>query len=643
MKNLFLGLAILLCLLKTGSLFSQDEQPPLHGIAAKVLFIDYGSPNSADFQVSNGLELAYLRHIKDNWAVGLPVKIGVADLPGDISKSTFVSFDAIGQYRFTSPEKTLIPYGFAGLGIVFDGSDKNNLQVPVGLGLYYKVGESSYITGQVEYRKSFDDNRDNLQLGLGWYYKLKATPRPPGPADADNDGIPDSEDRCPDEPGIALAFGCPDTDKDGVPNGEDDCPTEKGSFANRGCPSPGDKDADGIADKDDKCPDVPGIASLDGCPPPEAVSSIDTDGDGVTDDKDNCPDTAGEINLFGCPDRDGDGVADKDDRCPDEVGLPIRHGCPPKDTDKDGILDEDDACPTIPGKAATNGCPDKDGDGVGDAEDDCPDTPGFASAKGCPDMDGDGVPDRSDKCPNMVGEAAHDGCPFIDSDGDGIDDSEDDCPNEKGSKELLGCPDGDGDGIPDRLDQCPTEAGTADRNGCPIRDADNDGVEDKFDNCPDEPGTEKAHGCPDRDGDGFGDPFDKCPDEVGTNKGCPDLNEEEREFLRFAAKNIYFDTGKATLRAKSYTTLNRVADILMKYPRYHLSIGGHTDNVGNAESNRLLSEERARTCHEYLLSRGLTTDRMSFKGYGESQPVADNSTEEGRLANRRVEFTVYLP
>lgn len=641
-KHLFAGIILLLCLLKTDLVQSQDTEAPFHGLSAKFLFIDYSTPNSVDgFKASNGIELAYLRHIQDNWAVGVPLKIGVADLPGDASKSTFVSMDAIGQYRFTAPTSSFIPYAFAGLGIVFD-EFQNHAAVPLGLGFYYKVGSNSFISAQLEYRKAFETDKDNLQLGLGWYYRLQAQPRPPGPLDADNDGIPDEQDRCPDEKGIALAFGCPDTDEDGVPNGEDDCPTVKGPAANKGCPSPGDRDADGVSDVDDKCPDVPGLLSNGGCPDPKA-SSIDTDGDGVTDDKDHCPQLAGEITLFGCPDADGDMVADKDDKCPTEAGLPINNGCPPKDTDNDGIQDAVDDCPTIAGKAATNGCPDKDGDGIGDAKDECPDTPGFASAMGCPDADGDGVPDKKDKCPNMAGDANRDGCPFIDTDGDGVEDSEDECPNSKGSAELLGCPDRDNDGIPDRLDRCPDESGLADRNGCPIRDRDNDGVEDADDLCPDQAGLPSAKGCPDEDGDGFGDPFDKCPGEKGTREGCPDLTEEEKEFLRIATRDILFETGKATLKASSYRTLSKVSQILMKYPRYHLQIGGHTDNVGNDESNRILSEERAKSCHEYMLAQGIDESRMTYKGFGESQPVADNKTEKGRLENRRVEFVIFLP
>ncbi len=643
MKRILLCLALVLCLLKTDLLLAQDDAAQLNGIAAKVLFIDYNTPNSVDgFKVSNGLELAYLRGLNDRLSAGIPLKIGVANLPGaEEEKTTFVSLDFTGQYKFADWGSDFVPYGFAGVGAVFEGFEENNIQVPFGLGFYYKISENSFLTVQGEYRKSFENERDNIQLGLGWYFKLKPAPRPIGPPDADEDGIPDADDRCPDEAGNALAFGCPDTDEDGVPNGDDDCPTEKGSVANNGCPVPDDRDKDGVADEEDQCPDTPGILSLNGCPPNEPTT-IDSDGDGVTNDRDECPDTPGSIPLLGCPDADGDGVSDKNDKCPTEPGLAKRNGCPPKDSDKDGILDEDDACLNTPGPAATDGCPDADGDGIGDGKDHCPNTPGFASAHGCPDIDRDGVPDRDDRCPNMPGDAEREGCPFIDSDGDGIADEDDECPNEKGDVDLLGCPDVDGDGIPDRVDKCPNEPGKAERNGCPKRDADNDGVEDADDLCPNTAGPATANGCPDSDEDTFGDIFDKCPDTPGTNQGCPDLKEEEKEFLVFAAKNIHFETGKATLKAQSYSTLDQVADILKKYPHYQIAIEGHTDNVGNNENNRILSEERAKSCHEYLLSRSVPAGRMSFKGYGESKPIASNSTEEGKLENRRVEFTLYL-
>ncbi len=620
MKKLFLCMALALCLLQSGLLHSQDDMTTLHGISAKVLFIDYNTPNSIDgFKLGNGLELAYLRSIDQNMVFGVPLKVGVVNIDGDENKTTIVSLDFTGQYLFSKPESIFRPYLFAGIGIVSEAFEDNNPQVPVGLGFNYRLGESSFLTFQGEYRKSFEEQRDNIQLGIGWHFKLKPAPRPPEPIDADGDGLPDAQDNCPDEAGTLAANGCPDTDDDGVPNGEDDCPTVKGPASNYGCPTDDDRDGDGVPDDKDQCPDQAGTAELNGCPPkpkePEkpTVINADTDGDGVVDSKDECPDVPGLIVLLGCPDRDGDGIADKDDRCPDEAGPISRNGCPAKDTDKDGILDEDDECPNQAGFTALKGCPDSDGDGIADKDDACPRVAGKASAKGCPDADGDGVADKDDACPNEPGKAEHQGCPFIDTDGDGVADRDDKCPKEKGTAATEGCPDFDGDGVPNHKDLCPNEAGLV-----------------------------TASGCPDEDGDGTPDHLDKCPGEKGTNQGCPDIAKEDKEFLAFAAKNVQFETGKATLKAQSFTTLDKVADIMSRYPRYHLTIDGHTDNVGDGAANQLLSEERAQSCYEYLLARGVPPLRMQYKGYGASKPVGDNSTAEGREKNRRVEFNMYI-
>jgi outer membrane protein OmpA-like peptidoglycan-associated protein len=77
---------------------------------------------------------------------------------------------------------------------------------------------------------------------------------------------------------------------------------------------------------------------------------------------------------------------------------------------------------------------------------------------------------------------------------------------------------------------------------------------------------------------------------------------------------------------------------MRKYPDYNLIISGHTDNSGSASVNQRLSEKRAQTCYEYLISRSISSARMGYVGYGESRPVADNDSAEGRYLNRRVEF-----
>jgi outer membrane protein OmpA-like peptidoglycan-associated protein len=196
------------------------------------------------------------------------------------------------------------------------------------------------------------------------------------------------------------------------------------------------------------------------------------------------------------------------------------------------------------------------------------------------------------------------------------------------------------DGVPNASDRCPVEPGTAQTDGCP--DSDNDGTPDLLDKCPDAPGPVPDMGCPDSDEDGTPDHLDKCPDEAGPNEGCPAIEKIDEEFLEFAADNIQFETGRATLKAASYVVLDQVAGILVRYPRYHLSVEGHTDNVGSNEDNLVLSEERALSCLEYLLSRGIDPDRMEYRGLGAGKPIADNDSPEGRERNRRVVFTLFL-
>ena len=149
-------------------------------------------------------------------------------------------------------------------------------------------------------------------------------------------------------------------------------------------------------------------------------------------------------------------------------------------------------------------------------------------------------------------------------------------------------------------------------------------------------------GCPDTDKDGLEDSKDKCPNTYGpiSNGGCPIIEAADREVLTFAMKAVQFQLGKATLVNESYGVLNQIVSIMNKYPDYKLSIDGHTDNTGAAEVNRKLSENRAKACYDYLLSKGIPANRMAYQGFGPTRPIADNSTYSGRTLNRRVEFNL---
>src|SRR5690606_3399299 len=105
----------------------------------------------------------------------------------------------------------------------------------------------------------------------------------------------------------------------------------------------------------------------------------------------------------------------------------------------------------------------------------------------------------------------------------------------------------------------------------------------------------------------------------------------------FVALDVHFDTGKATLRPESAAGLDRAAAMLQLAPSVRAEVGGHTDNVGKAETNLLLSQQRAESVRAALVQRGVSADRLTAKGYGDTVPVADNRSEAGRAANRRVE------
>lgn len=131
--------------------------------------------------------------------------------------------------------------------------------------------------------------------------KTKAPPKvqppakpPPLPADSDGDGIFDSADQCPHQPGIIQFSGCPDRDRDDVPDHADECPATPGLPKYKGCPVP-DSDGDGINDEDDQCISIPGVARYKGCPLP------DTDKDGLNDEEDSCISVPGSRENFGCP------------------------------------------------------------------------------------------------------------------------------------------------------------------------------------------------------------------------------------------------------------------------------------------------------------------------------------------------------
>lgn len=156
----------------------------------------------------------------------------------------------------------------------------------------------------------------------------------------------------------------------------------------------------------------------------------------------------------------------------------------------------------------------------------------------------------------------------------------------------------------------------------------------------------------DSDGDGVVDVNDKCPNTPAGTKvdgsGCPlakpevkvYVTEEDKKVVKDAIKNLEFDLGKATIRAHSLPSLDRVAQLLVD-KNFSLKLAGHTDNTGSNDLNMRLSKDRAESIKAYLVNKGANASRIEATGYGQTQPIATNKTAAGRQANRRVEFTLF--
>ena len=265
----------------------------------------------------------------------------------------------------------------------------------------------------------------------------------------------------------------------------------------------------------------------------------------------------------------------------------------------------------IVGLSYNFGAGDADGDGVSDKKDECPDVFGLKEFNGCPDTDGDGIPDTKDRCPEEAGSENLQGCP--DSDGDGVADIDDSCPDKPGAIEMNGCPDSDGDGVADNTDRCPDVAGDISNDGCPLTDSDGDGVPDKNDKCPDTAGTK-------------------------ANDGCPDEPTDLNKFINSEDNRILFKASSSNLSKSYLEKIDKIKDLLDQYPTISVTIEGHASSDGSEKYNQKLSERRAAAVKAYLVEKGVSEERLSTIGYGESKPIQPNKTAKGRAANRRVQI-----
>lgn len=204
----------------------------------------------------------------------------------------------------------------------------------------------------------------------------------------------------------------------------------------------------------------------------------------------------------------------------------------------------------------------------------------------------------------------------VDDDRDGVVNTADRCPGTpRGTRvDAQGCPvvvDSDGDGVPDGSDACPnTMAGVAvDARGCD-RDSDGDGVVDRLDQCP---GTRAGA--------------------LVDTSGC-----EIQEEIQLPGVN--FETNSDVLLPSATDVLDDAAQTLRNNPSIVVEVAGHTDSDGSEAYNQALSERRAIAVRNYFIDAGIAANRLTARGYGESEPVASNATNAGKAQNRRVVLRV---
>jgi outer membrane protein OmpA-like peptidoglycan-associated protein len=128
-----------------------------------------------------------------------------------------------------------------------------------------------------------------------------------------------------------------------------------------------------------------------------------------------------------------------------------------------------------------------------------------------------------------------------------------------------------------------------------------------------------------------------CLDEVYIGPACSDLEETLTQTGRYTFQSVHFSTASAELQPEAFSELDQLSTYLLSHPEVQAEIAGHTDDVGQAADNQELSERRAGAVRQYLIDQGVAAGRITHQGYGESRPVAENDTEEGRQQNRRVE------
>lgn len=545
-----------------------------------------------------GLEFEYFRYLNDYFDVSFPLRLQSADLPlaadGSNNRQGFnMGLDAVLNLNFYKGE-VFRPRIFAGVGSIWHDLDEFNLDIPLGLGLNWHLGGNTSLSTTAAYHISGADFRDHVQLGLGFRVAIDDYEEPePEVLDRDGDGILDTEDLCPDTPGVVALNGCPD------------------------------RDGDGIADSSDKCPDTPGIAAFEGCP--------DTDGDGLKDSDDKCPEEAGPIDNEGCPitDRDGDGVVDEADDCPDEPGTVANNGCPEKSlvvTARDKLTNKvlpntQVAVVNSSGQVVASGTTNS----LGIVEINNVEPGNYTITGKLYDVD---LEDASIKTSDFNSSEPVQSTIYYDD------------PNFIVQGKVFYCNSpnpllGVTLNLKNNADNF-LKSTVSGSDGAFIFHLDQRATYELY-------ATKKSFLSQVVDVDA--NDYDRSKNVFVRLEICAE-EVECGEAVRL--NNILYDSGKHEIRPDAMPDLNRVVQFLRDNKDAKVELSSHTDSTGGASSNMSLSQRRAQSAADYIIAQGINASRVIGTGYGETQLLnrcADGvpcSRTEHQL-NRRTEFKVICP
>ena len=314
----------LLCLSLLSYAQTQEAKWGL-GVYPSALSFDALDEPSTLFEADNyepGVRFVISRYLNASFDLGLDATLAVVRTPATqgnnnedrLERDNFYDGDIFLKYKlnngyFFGKNSFFAPYLRAGIGPNY--TDTLGIFAPLAAGLNIKLNKSAYLTAESAYKLGVNNSDTYLQHSIGITINLGTSGRNMNlrkkPADADNDGVPDFTDKCPNLKGDALTGGCPDRDGDGVLDSVDKCPDESGYANYDGCM--GEKNSDGKSEA-------------------LVADAEDSDGDNIPDNVDKCPNTKGSFTATGCPDADGDGIADGEDSCPNTYGKANYNGCP---------------------------------------------------------------------------------------------------------------------------------------------------------------------------------------------------------------------------------------------------------------------------------------------------------------------------